>query len=310
MQELIGHFGVSVLLETGTYGGTTARMASPYFREIHTVELHHGLFLKGKANLSAYPNVYCYEGTSPDFISEVAPEAQGRILYWLDAHWCGADTAADGQNTPILRELDAIRRSGVKDSVILIDDIRCFHGLPEGFPEFGGYPTVSRLKEAILAIDGSYRFCILGDMALAFPENGQTEWTDLVEACTVSRLMDPNQFDPSLLCADRTIRSAYDSEEAKIIETLQTYISSRVDCTGYYFLFWKGLLELGRKHYNDAAIAFRKAADAGFQNWRVFWYLAEAEEGRGNRAEARRLLGMVLDLAPEFQEARSKWEAL
>ena len=48
------------------------------------------------------------------------------VLFWLDGHYSGGDTAKGELDTPVSVELDSILESPVKGHVILIDDARCF----------------------------------------------------------------------------------------------------------------------------------------------------------------------------------------
>lgn len=65
------------------------------------------------------------------------------------------------KETPLLEELDAIRRHEVKDHVILIDDVRC---LGEG-----DYPDMETLTRALRAIRPDYRVEVAADILRCTP---------------------------------------------------------------------------------------------------------------------------------------------
>jgi hypothetical protein len=67
--------------------------------------------------------VSCIHGESGVELPRVLAHVQEPVLFWLDAHPSGGQTADAGFD-PILHELDAIYRHPVKRHVILIDDAR------------------------------------------------------------------------------------------------------------------------------------------------------------------------------------------
>ena len=66
------------------------------------------------------------------------PETLKRIsepcLFWLDAHYSGANTAKGDKFSPIMEEVLPILDHKVRNHVILIDDAREFTG-KDGYPE-------------------------------------------------------------------------------------------------------------------------------------------------------------------------------
>lgn len=278
MQYLVDTFHTEVLVETGTWGGRTAANASKFFQEVYTVELSHDLFLQGSRFLENIPHVHALEGHSPAILEKIIPSIQGKILFWLDAHWCGEGTAHFGKNTPIQDELEVIRKSGVKNAVILIDDIRCFHNLPDDVLGYGGYPTLQEIKAQVLAINPSYSFYILGDMAIAVPDEERPPISPLVQACTTSRLFEGVALhDSSIIEVESAFRTHCNDPEAHEIDFLQCLVIPSTEFITYHLILWEGLLQLGRANYQNAANCFKKVLASGYTHERVYQYLAEAE---------------------------------
>lgn len=78
-----------------------------------------------------------------------------RITYWLDAHGSGPGTPSSENICPLLIELDIIKKSGRKNDIILIDDIRCCN--TELFEDsFNGRITKEMLESKVREINPNY----------------------------------------------------------------------------------------------------------------------------------------------------------
>jgi hypothetical protein len=307
MQKLIRLFSVSNLIETGTSSGDTAENSAMHFQKVYTVEFWKAEFEYAQRRLSKYPNVYCYENHSADFLKDIIPLLSGRSLFWLDAHWSGG-AVKWLKNTAIREELASIRDSGLKDGVILIDDIRCFHELPEEIPCFGGFPSARALKKEVLEINPSYDFWILGDVAIAFPKQDQVEVSDLVRACTISRLFEGDDSEVyEVIEAEETILSSFASLESKCIDALyRKCVALDEDETDQYMvhiLTWEGLLQLGRGECREALTNFERVIRAGYGHWRIYWYKAMAAYLAHELKKSIGAIESIMSLAPNFQPA-------
>ena len=125
VQELHAVSPFAAFVETGTLNGFTAHWASEIFPEVHTVEKFRKNFENSKAFVKDRPNVICHLGDSAEILPKILTAYEGKPpLFWLDAHFCGADSAGTDHQCPLLRELDSLR--GRPGDVILIDDARLF----------------------------------------------------------------------------------------------------------------------------------------------------------------------------------------
>ena len=94
----------------------------------------------------ADPRITLLQGDSGVRLQEVLDGLTEPALFWLDAHYSGPITARGAVDSPIVRELDAIRGHRVNGHVVLIDDMRDFQGRD-------GYPTVDELVRWIRSVD-------------------------------------------------------------------------------------------------------------------------------------------------------------
>lgn len=307
MEKLVSLFGIETLVETGTFEGKTAALASRYFKEVHTIELSHQLFKKASKRLKKLSNVHQYEGHSGDLIKTIGPKLKGKTLFWLDAHYSGGGTAKGTTNSAIRDEIAAIKESGLKNSIILIDDIREFQGKPESVAFFGGYPSIKELKELLLTVNPDYELWVLGDMAIAYSKTENITVSPLVKACTLSRSFDGQEIDAEVVIAEEQIlKNSARIPEASVIDALHTAYSIRQNETPNtaHYLLWEGLVLSGREEYSKAIECMRKAISYGYDHWRVYWYLANAQYANQEIANTKSSLKKVVQAAPDFKQAQ------
>ena len=276
MQELVNTFKIDIFFETGSYEGHTALNAAGCFKEVHTVELQPELFMKTLHTLSECTNVTAYQGSSPEIIKTIAPQIKGRILFWLDAHYSGEETALSCDDrekaeafTPIRAELAAIKEAGIKDCIIIIDDIRGF-GIEIAGKRFDGcwaYPTVQELQQHLGAINPDFEYALLGDMLLAYDGTKyQPHFSGMVVACTKTRLYDGyNLSEEDLLAYQEQIKYAPEDEKY-YIKHLYNTMSHYKDPMFWHDL-WYGLIQMGSENYLEAYIAFSKVKEQRTQHF-------------------------------------------
>jgi hypothetical protein len=192
--------------------------------------------------------------------------------------------------------------------LIIIDDIRCFQNLPEETRDgYGGYPPIQEVKQQLLEINPNYAFWILGDMAIAYPNEPQIEVSLLVQACTASRLFEPGKDNwQELLEAEKIFIDHCYEIEAQEIDALQCLVIPSTEFITSHLILWEGLLQLGRKNYSLAAHCFETVIKNGSPHWRLFWYLALAQIGLGQQEKAKESLLHVLSIEPSFMDVTTK----
>lgn len=249
MEKMKNCFGVETLIETGSFDGITAAMAALHFKEVHTIEISSKLYRRTKKKLKEHKNAYCYRGDSSKELLPIIQRAKGPLLFWLDAHYSGGDTAQSACGDPIDLEIMQIQKSGRLDSVILIDDIRG-HSIPH-------------LIEMMKKIDKNFNSYVIGDILLSFNATYyQPKISSLVLAFTA---LQSSKDSNALLTAEKSIIDFARSEEAKNIIALSEQY-------GGVYTFWEGLVRLGQKNQEKAILCFQKSLSPQ-ENERMRQYL-------------------------------------
>ncbi|MGV6817929.1 MAG: FkbM family methyltransferase [Thiotrichales bacterium] len=290
-------FGISTFLETGTFMGDTTEIARQIFPHVESIELSDELSARAEARFSQYENVRVHQGDSSTVLPALLPSTTGRGLLWLDAHYSEGVTAKGLKNTPILEELQAIRATGRSDFIVLIDDLRLFQPVTQSLPEdssLHGYPSLVEIYEAFLQIDSNYNFYVFGDVALAFVEEPGIRVSDVVRACTVSRVFDSEDFPvEDLLQAEQIVAHAEGGERQVLLELADTFAANEALGLGQHYRLWQGLLAYQEGKSQLAVNAFTRSIELGLNHWRAHYYLAEAAVQSGSYDIAEKEAGIA-----------------
>ena len=146
VREYRQRYESDVFIETGTYHGDMVAAMLSETVEIYSIELGDDLYKCATERFASNPKVHLFHGDSGQVLYSILPQFSGRLLFWLDAHYSGGETARGELSTPILKELDAILEFA-PDSVILIDDARCFDY--DGWGKQENYPTLGFLQRYV-----------------------------------------------------------------------------------------------------------------------------------------------------------------
>jgi FkbM family methyltransferase len=309
LQDLARRFGIRAFVETGTYLGSTAEAAAEIFEEVHTIELSAELAQQATARLAARKNVRVYQGDSSERLPQILKRLVGPALFWLDGHWSMGKTAKGKVNTPILEELRAIKESGLRNAVILIDDLRLF-GKPtrkaDATSSLSDYPDINELRQAVMALNGGYQFLVLGDVALAYPASFDVAPSPVMMAMTLSRLFDGQNLTIAEVFEAEEVLSRAEGSERELLQALSSELSDvEGHGLGLHYRFWRALTLLGEKKFMEAAKQFAAVIQFGFGHWRARWYLALALCAAGQHSGAAELLDELICLLPSFAPARS-----
>lgn len=277
LKKLATIFKADVFIESGTYFGGTTHNAIACFKEIHTIELASDIYIGAKQRFKNNPTVHTYLGDSAEVLKTILPSIKGKIVFWLDGHYSECGTAKGKENSPILAELKAIKNSGIKNAVILVDDIRQFQSF-ENTPinaVLMGYPNVKELRQAILDINSNYQFVLYGDTALAFLDQESVIPSRVVQACTISRLFEDGLYDlETVIEAEKIIAQATGEEKATLQFLYRQYQNSESrHKTGKHFRLWYGLTLLNEQNLGEAKRQFLKASSLGCKSEHIKPYL-------------------------------------
>lgn len=308
LAEIATVFGLTTFIETGTYLGNTSYAASKIFASVHTIELSAELYQKAVDRFQNHTGIRVYHGDSGDIFPQLLPNINGRALFWLDGHYSEGFTAKGDENTPIIKEIKAIREAGITDAVILIDDLRFFDNVWDIVPGNSaarGYPSVVTLCKAIHEIDKTYNFAVVGDILMAYPAVAGFGVSPVVAACTVSRLYDGNNFSlKEVMEADATIGRAEGAELFALQNLFNTCRSTESYGLGKHYRLWHALILAAHEDFMTACKEFLIAMNLGFDHWRINWYLAKTASLAGYFTLAIEQIKIVLAANPACTEAK------
>lgn len=143
LSDTIKDYNLNVFIETGTGlgGSVTSILEYNTMSEIYSIEIVEDLYKKCVDNFKEYSNVKLINASSYDGLKEILPSIpkETNILFWLDAHFPGADfhftsyesTDNEALRIPLESEIELIHslREGCKD-VFIIDDLRIYEDGP------------------------------------------------------------------------------------------------------------------------------------------------------------------------------------
>jgi len=139
-------------VESGSYRGDGIQMAlDAGFKNIYSIELGLNFYKNCCVRFASRPKVKLFLGSSAEMMPVVLKNIDAPATFWLDGHYSGANTAKADTNTPILAELEAIRKHPIKTHTILIDDVRLFGTIEFDFIE------LQEIIQKILEINPKYQ---------------------------------------------------------------------------------------------------------------------------------------------------------
>jgi hypothetical protein len=142
VQEYIDQYGLRVFVETGTGRGDGLAHARRFpFERLYSVEIVESQAEEMRLAFAGDARVTIAAGSSVSFLRRLLPTITVPTLFWLDAHYPGADlglAAFDAEpdrtvRLPLPEELRVIHEHRPAGSdVILIDDRRIYEAIPQG----------------------------------------------------------------------------------------------------------------------------------------------------------------------------------
>lgn len=161
----LGHrFKAAVLVETGTFRADMLVSLHNNFEKLFSVELSKELYEYSKRRCAGLPNVVIHNGDSAKVLPEICGSISGTVLFWLDGHYSGGDTALGDKTCPAIDELNVILQSRNITPVIVIDDARLFNGMD-------GYPTILNVLDCIRSHPVAMQVNIHDDAIVAVPDS-------------------------------------------------------------------------------------------------------------------------------------------
>tara|TARA_R110002072_G_scaffold273253_3_gene434052 strand:- start:12937 stop:13506 length:570 start_codon:yes stop_codon:yes gene_type:complete len=157
IDELISSNHLVNYVETGTgMGGCLAHALKFPFKRCVSVDVDEEFYNDAKLK---YPSCELHLGESLGMLREVLPTLEGNTLFFLDAHFPGADFKGEeyglckdeDRRIPLQRELEIIckYRKGMAD-VLLIDDLRIYMDGPFQNGTWAERPTAGSSKSGFI----------------------------------------------------------------------------------------------------------------------------------------------------------------
>lgn len=121
-----------VFIETGSYVGNGIQEAlDANFNEIYSIELSDKYFYMCYQRFRNNKNVHLVKGDSSEVLYDVIKNINENITFWLDGHYSQGDTALGKVWSPLMMELETIKKHEIKTHTIIIDDLRCWKISPQ-----------------------------------------------------------------------------------------------------------------------------------------------------------------------------------
>ena len=143
IKNVLDFYDIKNFVETGTGQAEVVQtvVEADDTLNIHTIEVIPEIYDKNKINFSYLKDVNWHLGTSFDILPEILPDLKGTTLFWMDAHFPGADFGLssygdekdDDKRLPLKKELETIvENRDVTNDVFVIDDLRIYEDGPFG----------------------------------------------------------------------------------------------------------------------------------------------------------------------------------
>lgn len=170
IQTLQNNLNLDIFIETGTFKGDALDIVKNNFKQIYSIELSQEYYQRAAERFAEYSHITILQGDSGkalgNFVSKIKNQA---AVFWLDAHWCVANsTAGELSQCPLLAELNAIGNLH-SDSVIIIDDARLFLATPPIPHEITQWPSFTDIIKALTHLSQSHCIMIINDCVVFYP---------------------------------------------------------------------------------------------------------------------------------------------
>lgn len=149
LEDDIKNYNIGSFVETGTGLGDTVAYVlsnSKNLIDVLSIEIYGDIANKASDRFQNYTNCKIINNNSYDGLLEILPSLKENVLFFLDAHFPGADFGYTSYGDdidrnlklPLQRELELIcNKRDVSHDVFLIDDLRIYE---EGNYELGNWP--------------------------------------------------------------------------------------------------------------------------------------------------------------------------
>lgn len=149
----------NVFVETGSYLGDGIQMACDAgFKKIISIEISEQFCKNCSERFKDVDRVRIVQGDSSDILGDVIGNINEPITFWLDGHYSGGDLPKGKYLSPLIQELEYIRRHPINIHTILIDDVWCWRDMDNKY--HNGF-NVDFLVKSILEINSNYEILFI-----------------------------------------------------------------------------------------------------------------------------------------------------
>jgi hypothetical protein len=128
MKSILSRFSqysnIMTFIETGTFRAETILKMCNLFSNCHTIELSRELYEQARKQKSG-SSITFHNGDSVKILEELIPQIKEPAIFFLDAHWCGRESAKGNLDVPLIEEIKLIAKRMYSD-LLIIDDFRLF----------------------------------------------------------------------------------------------------------------------------------------------------------------------------------------
>ncbi len=252
-------YNLGTFIETGTYVGDTTAIAAPFFENVYTIELAEIYYNIAKGFLEPFDNINLIQGYSEIELNKIlTARGAASTMIFLDAHYSAGNTAKAKNDPPVLDELVVLSNYAEDDTVIILDDVRCFCSNYTRVT-LDYYPRLKDLNDFVnTKFKEGFRFCIIGDQALIYnPEFYQDEVSLGVELLTSLYLADDKETFLELARSIPTVLS--ETEQNEMVAMARVELPSPMIC------YAAGIITIARGDYIEGKKFLNKAYVHGLQ---------------------------------------------
>jgi len=160
--EFSAKYGLTLLIETGTFYGEMVEAMKHSFDHIISIELSEDLYKKACEKFKHDRNIEVLWGDSGKVLATLIKKIDRAALFWLDGHYSAGETAKGEKDTPIFEELNAILSKPNIGNVIIIDDARCFGTDPS-------YPSLNQIEAFVFSKNPNLTVSVKDDSIRIIP---------------------------------------------------------------------------------------------------------------------------------------------
>lgn len=269
MSEIVRLNQARTFIETGTYLGDTVSFMREIFDKVYSIELSEDLYGRAIERFAGDEKITLLMGDSSEKLHDaIALSADPSPIFWLDAHWSGGNTARSIENTPIVKELQAIQTHRLNNSIVMIDDLRYFINIPQGFEVHDanyGYPLLHQLLDHVGKLWPTHVPLVNGDVLFIFPRQiyADLNISDVLRATHMMRAGGGGGDQESYRALESTIALAEGNERETIMTLPETFKHSLGYGIGGEYLYWRGLVHEHDHEYELARADYLLARKCG-----------------------------------------------